>query len=91
MEDLNNQKFTRWAIVKYIKTVNRNAIWLCQCDWENYGGKTNDPCQTWHIDHIIAQSKFKYESLDDLKFKECWALSNLRPLEKIANMKKGDR
>ena len=37
MEDLNNQKFTRWAIVKYIKTVNRNAIWLCQCDCGNYG------------------------------------------------------
>jgi len=32
-----------------------------------------------------------YTSLDDKLFQECWALSNLQPLEKIANVKKGNR
>lgn len=32
---------------------------------------------------------FNYESPDDLEFKECWSLSNLRPLWKIDNLRKG--
>ncbi len=27
----------------------------------------------------------------DQEFKECWALSNLQPLEAIANIKKGNK
>lgn len=58
-------------------------------NWDNYGGRNNDKRKTWHIDHIIPQNQFKYTSLEDIEFKKCWALSNLRPLEKIENMKKG--
>ena len=58
--------------------------------WENYGGKTNDPRKTWHIDHIIPQVNFKFTSMEDEQFQECWALSNLRPLDKIENIIKGD-
>lgn len=60
-------------------------------NWSNHGGRTDDPRQTWHIDHIIPQSSFNFDSLESDEFKKCWALSNLRPLEKIANIKKGNK
>lgn len=41
--------------------------------WDNYG-------TYWELDHIIPRFKFYYESYDDEQFKQCWALSNLRPL-----------
>lgn len=52
--------------------------------WENYGSY-------WHVDHIIPRSFFKYETAEDPEFKKCWALSNLQPMEAIANIKKGNR
>ena len=33
-----------------------------------------------HIDHIIPRMRFTYSSASDPQFKECWALSNLRPI-----------
>ena len=33
-----------------------------------------------HIDHIIPRMNFNYTSPNDLQFKQCWALSNLRPI-----------
>ncbi|MDD5356518.1 MAG: hypothetical protein PHY56_08290 [Candidatus Omnitrophica bacterium] len=51
--------------------------------WENYG--------KWHVDHIIPISAFKYSSYDDPEFKACWALTNLRPLWAIDNLKKKDK
>ena len=50
--------------------------------WENYGSY-------WHIDHIIPQSIFKYNSMEDEAFRNCWALNNLRPLEAKQNMMDG--
>lgn len=50
--------------------------------WENYGNY-------WEADHIKPKSLFKYSSPEDLEFKECWALKNLQPLEKSANLRKG--
>jgi hypothetical protein len=47
-------------------------------NWENYGSY-------WHIDHKIPRSKFNQEQI-----KDCWALSNLRPLEAKYNMLKSD-
>lgn len=44
-----------------------------------------------HIDHIIPKSLFKYESENDLKFKECWALANLQLLPAMENISKGNR
>lgn len=49
--------------------------------WDNYG-------VYWHIDHIKPKSMFSYSSTDDKEFKDCWALSNLRPLEAQENRKK---
>lgn len=52
--------------------------------WENYGSY-------WHIDHIYPQSLLPYTNMADDNFKKCWALNNLRPLEKSLNMKKGSK
>ena len=52
--------------------------------WSNYG-------KYWHIDHIKPKSLFQYEIPEDIQFKECWALVNLQPMEKIANIKKGNK
>ncbi len=52
--------------------------------WENYGSY-------WWLDHIKPRSSFNYESPDDKELKECWALENLQPLEKIANIRKGNK
>ena len=50
-------------------------------NWDNYGNY-------WWIDHIKPRSLFNYIYPEDLEFKECWALKNLQPMEKIANIKK---
>lgn len=46
--------------------------------WDNYGSY-------WEIDHIIPQNTFNFETENDIDFKICWSLMNLRPLEKSAN------
>lgn len=60
-------------------------------NWDNYGGNPSNTKQTWWIDHIKPQTQYPYASLDDPLFLECWKLKNLRPLEKIANIKKGNK
>lgn len=52
--------------------------------WENWG-------DVWEVDHIEPLSSFRYASLDDPLFKQAWALTNLRPLCKIANATKGNK
>ena len=51
---------------------------------ENYGSY-------WHIDHIKPRSLFTYTSIEDEQFKQCWALSNLQPLEALENIRKGNK
>lgn len=67
------------------------SLWEPWMNWDNYGGRMNDKRTTWHIDHIIPHSSFNYTSLEDEQFKKCWILSNLKPMEKIANVKKGNK
>lgn len=50
--------------------------------WENYGRGG------WHIDHEIPKVAFNYETPDHIDFRKCWALSNLRPLWELENLKK---
>ena len=52
-------------------------------NWENYGSY-------WQVDHIKPRSLFKYISPEESDFKECWALRNLQPLEKNANLRKSN-
>jgi hypothetical protein len=59
-------------------------------NWENHG--PYDPNRkTWQIDHIKPHSCFHYDNMDCQEFKDCWSLSNLRPLESLANIKKGNK
>lgn len=67
--------------------------WMNWGNWGVYNPDTwddNDPSTwTWQIDHIIPHSIFKYQNLNDNSFKECWSLSNLRPLSSKRNILEG--
>jgi hypothetical protein len=60
-------------------------------NWDNYGGKNDSIIKTWHIDHVVPHCKFDYKNLTDPSFQMCWSLYNLRPLEKIENIRRGNR
>lgn len=64
--------------------------WMSWNNWGKYNSKTwndhNTLTWTWQIDHIIPHSTFKYTSMEDQEFKDCWALSNLRPLSAKQNV-----
>jgi hypothetical protein len=51
--------------------------------WLNFG--------QWHIDHIVPQRCFTFETERDAEFRACWALSNLRPLWAEDNFRKHGR
>ncbi len=51
--------------------------------WKNYG--------KWHIDHVVPDCHFKYTSIGDPQFHECWKLENLQPLWALENHSKGGR
>lgn len=44
-----------------------------EMNWGNYG-------TYWEIDHIIPQNLFNISTHNDMDFKICWSLKNLRPL-----------
>ena len=44
---------------------------------------------TWQLDHVIPHSTFKYTSMEAQEFRDCWALSNLRPLSAKQNILDG--
>ena len=50
--------------------------------WENYG-------TYWHIDHKTPIAVFNFQKPEDIDFRLCWSLKNLRPLEATKNMSKG--
>ena len=52
--------------------------------WEEFIENRAD----YHIDHIIPQSVFNYETSEDIDFKRCWALSNLQILPALENIHK---
>lgn len=67
--------------------------WMSWQNWGRYIPETwNDEDQTtwtWHIDHIVPRYKFDYTSMKDEAFKQCWALSNLRPYSAKQNILDG--
>ena len=52
--------------------------------WENYG-------TVWHIDHKIPIAAHNFENPFDLDFRLCWSITNLQPMEKLANISKSDK
>lgn len=63
------------------------SLWEPWMNWSNYGFGAGK----WCIDHIIPHSAFYYTAITDAAFRECWALSNLRPLGIVENLHKGAR
>jgi hypothetical protein len=57
-------------------------------NWKNHSKKTKGP--RWEIDHIKPRNDFPFESINDPQMLDCWALSNIRPLEWSKNATKGD-
>jgi hypothetical protein len=53
--------------------------------WADYGR------EKLHIDHKIPVAAFNFSSPQDIDFKKCWGLSNLRLLPAVENMSKNDR
>jgi len=53
-------------------------------NWENYG-------TYWHVDHKTPIVVFNFEKPEDIDFRLCWSLKNLRPLEAKQNISKGAR
>lgn len=67
-------------------TADELRVWLERLflpgmSWDNYG--------EWHIDHRIPLAEFEYQTPDCPDFKRAWALTNLQPLWKLDNLKKG--
>ena len=60
--------------------------------WDNHG-VCHPTEKRWHIDHIKPQSVLLegVTSMDDPKFRECWSLKNLQPLEARENILKGNK
>jgi hypothetical protein len=50
-------------------------------NWGNYGSY-------WHIDHIMPCSSFDHT--DERQISICWHYTNMRPLEAVENMRKGN-
>ena len=44
-----------------------------------------------HIDHIIPVSQFSFKSFEDEQFRQCWSLTNLRPLGAKDNISKHNK
>lgn len=65
--------------------------WMTWDNWGIYNSKTHDINPTWNIDHIIPMSHFNFTRIEDPEFLECFALSNLRPLDAKINISEGDR
>ena len=65
-------------------------------NWDNFGkydpktwNDNDSSTWKWQIDHIIPHSEFKYASMEENSFKECWKLNNLRPYSAKQNVLDG--
>lgn len=100
----NNSSKNKISIIKFLPytmqelKIHLEAQFEPWMNWENYGtyrvdiwDDTDPTTWTWQIDHIVPHSKFKYLSMEDQEFKDCWALTNLRPYSSKQNVIDGDR
>ncbi len=72
------EKLVGYTFQDLIKHIERQ--FKPNMNWDNFG--------QWHVDHIIPQSVFNYDSFTHIDFKKCWALKNLQPLWAKENLKK---
>ena len=96
--------FLGWKIEEYILHMEAGfslpenltidgKIWMTWKNQGKYSKKTwndNDPeTWKWQQDHIKPVSDFEYQTMDCQEFRDCWALSNLRPLNAKQNLLDG--
>lgn len=67
-----------YTLDEFMRHIERQ--FLPGMSWQNRG--------QWHIDHIRPSSSFSFDSAEHPDFKDCWALSNLRPLWATDNLQK---
>lgn len=67
--------YTWAALRKHLESLFQPGM-----DWDNWG-------TVWELDHIKPVRDFRYESIDCPTFRECWALTNMRPLWREANQR----
>lgn len=73
--------FVPYTLAQLMEHLERQ--FLPRMTWENQG--------EWHIDHVRPLSSFKFDKPEDAAFQEAWALSNLRPLWGLDNIRKQAR
>jgi len=72
--------YTLEDLMAHLESLFKNGM-----TWDNYGKFG------WHIDHIIPQCLWEFETYTDPEFRQCWALSNLQPLWANDNLSKSKR
>ncbi len=100
----NNSSKKGKSIIKYLPySINELKLHLesqfeSWMNWENWGRyivkswDDKDPkTWKWQIDHIVPQSLLPYSSMEEVNFKKCWALTNLRPYSAKQNIQEGCR
>lgn len=76
------EKLVGYTVLELMKHIEKQFIG--DMSWENHG-------DVWHIDHIIPISAFNYETPEDIDFKKCWSMKNLRPLDSMENLIKNGK
>ena len=83
-----NKNYHKWEnLTGYTSNDLKNRLerqFTPNMNWDNYGSY-------WEVDHIVPTSWWNFLSFNVPDFKFCWALDNLRPLEKSLNRKKQSR
>lgn len=73
--------------------INQFEPWMNLNNFGSYDPETwnekDKTTWTWNIDHKKPHSEFNYKTMDDLEFKECWSLENLRPYSAKDNIYDG--
>lgn len=95
-QNLSKNNSSIWKYLNYNKNDLKIHIenlfenWMNWNNWGRYNAQTwddnDESTWTWNIDHIIPQSKLPYQNMEDINFKKCWALNNLRPYSAKRNI-----
>lgn len=85
---IQHEKILGYNLEEFVNTISK--LFIEEMSFDNYG-RSSGAERWWEVDHKIPQSWFKFKSVEDPLFKECWALSNLQPKWQYENKSKGAR
>lgn len=63
-EDLTGRKFGRLTVIKYIETIKRNPIWLCECECGNTSKVTTDHLKSGHTKSCGCLNRERIKNLN---------------------------